>query len=159
MQKAVDTETDPQPRFGRIEVNVSRLELEGPLKQQVNQRARSDDVNELSKLFLQGFLPNAGSFTRTAHLSPFAILQVSRVGRLRSYLSLRFRSFGICPVGGLWAAAAAPFCTVASLAVTLAAVAVFDGLISATGIVPDTTSEGAVDEEVPFAAGGAGVVD
>jgi hypothetical protein len=52
MQQAVDTETHAEPRFGRIEVNVGRLELEGSLEQQIDERPRSDDVDELSELFL-----------------------------------------------------------------------------------------------------------
>ena len=71
VQKPVDPQPHPQARFGRVEMDVGRLQLKGPLEQEIDKRSRSDDIDQLPKLFLQCFLPNAGSFTRSAHLSPF----------------------------------------------------------------------------------------
>ena len=75
VQEAVDAEPHSQSRIARVEVDVGRLQLKGPLEQQIDKRSRSDDVDQLPKFFLQGFLANAGTFTRSAHLSPFRILR------------------------------------------------------------------------------------
>jgi hypothetical protein len=52
VQHAVDPQANSQSVLVRVKVHVGRVELEGPLEQEIDEGSGTDNVNKLSQFFL-----------------------------------------------------------------------------------------------------------
>jgi hypothetical protein len=73
VEQSIDPQPDAEARFARIEVDVGRLELEGSLEQQVDERPGADNIDQFPQLFLQRFLTNSRFLGRGTHGIPFTV--------------------------------------------------------------------------------------
>ena len=62
VQHAVDAEPNSQTVLIRVDMNIGRVELKRSFEEQVNQRRRSDHIDQFPQLFLKGFLTNFQTF-------------------------------------------------------------------------------------------------
>ena len=56
VQDAVHAQADPQSGGRRVEVDIGGVQLEGAFEQQIDERRRSDDVDQFPQFFLQRLL-------------------------------------------------------------------------------------------------------